>query len=199
MSLALQIFRNSAGFNEKAKFEVSNHKYTDLSETRYGAALLNDCKYGISVEEGSMRLTLHKGGCRPDYRGDKGRHRCAYAFLPHLGSMNAENVIQPGYLFNDPSICVNGELHVEPLVSVDQSNILVETIKPAEDGGKRYIARLYEAEGARTAANVAFASSAVRVEQTNMLEETETTFSAEPTIPMEFAPFEIKTLMVTFA
>ena len=184
---------------EKAKFEVSNHKYTDLSETRYGAALLNDCKYGISVEEGSMRLTLHKGGCRPDYRGDKGRHRCAYAFLPHPGSMNTENVIQPGYLFNDPSICVNGELHVEPLVSVDQSNILVETIKPAEDGGKRYIARLYEAEGARTAANVAFASSAVRVEQTNMLEETEKTFSAEPTIPMEFAPFEIKTLMVTFA
>ena len=35
---------------EQAKFEVLNHKYTDLSESRYGAALLNDCKYGISVE-----------------------------------------------------------------------------------------------------------------------------------------------------
>ena len=38
---------------EKAKFEVSNHKYTSLSETRYGAAVLNDCKYGISVENSS--------------------------------------------------------------------------------------------------------------------------------------------------
>lgn len=37
---------------EKAKFEVCNHRFTDLSELRYGAALLNDCKYGISVKDG---------------------------------------------------------------------------------------------------------------------------------------------------
>jgi alpha-mannosidase len=68
---------------EKAKFEVCNHKYTDLSETRYGVSILNDCKYGISLKNSQMRLTLHKGGCRPDYRGDKGVHYCTYAFLPH--------------------------------------------------------------------------------------------------------------------
>lgn len=50
---------------EQAMFEVVNHKYTDLSETQYGCAILNDCKYGISVEGGKMRLSLHKGGIRP--------------------------------------------------------------------------------------------------------------------------------------
>ena len=64
---------------EQAKFEVLNHKYTDLSESRYGAALLNDCKYGISVEGGQMRLSLHKGGCRPDYKGDTA---CTIASMP---------------------------------------------------------------------------------------------------------------------
>ena len=43
---------------EQAMFEVVNHKFTDLSETRYGVALLNDCKYGISVEGSDMQLSL---------------------------------------------------------------------------------------------------------------------------------------------
>ena len=33
---------------DQAKFEVSAHKWADLSEAHYGAALLNDCKYGYS-------------------------------------------------------------------------------------------------------------------------------------------------------
>ena len=60
-----------------------NHKYTDLSEPRYGVAVLNDCKYGISACGGQLRLSLHKGGMRPDFRGDKGMHYCEYGFLPH--------------------------------------------------------------------------------------------------------------------
>ena len=69
---------------EAAKFEVCNHEWTDLSESRYGVALLNDCKYGVSVNESDIRLTLHKGGCRPDPSGDAGRHEMLYALLPHL-------------------------------------------------------------------------------------------------------------------
>ena len=68
---------------EAAKFEVCNHEWTDLSESRYGVALLNDCKYGVSVSESDIRLTLHKGGCRPDPSGDVGRHEMLYALLPH--------------------------------------------------------------------------------------------------------------------
>ena len=64
---------------EKARFEICNHKYSDLSENSYGIALINDCKYGLSVNEGSMRLSLHKGGLRPDREGDMGRHVCRYA------------------------------------------------------------------------------------------------------------------------
>ncbi len=51
---------------EQAMFEVCNHKWSDVSESRYGVALLNDGKYGISVEGAEMRLTLLKSGCLPD-------------------------------------------------------------------------------------------------------------------------------------
>lgn len=117
---------------EKARFEVSNHKYTDLSETRYGIAVLNDCKYGISVKEGQMRLSLHKGGCMPDFRGDKGIHECTYAFLPHMGGFCAENVIRPAYLLNEGLLQVQGSLPMESLLRVGTDHVIVETVKPAE-------------------------------------------------------------------
>ena len=85
---------------EQAMFEVLNHRYTDLSETRYGVAVLNDCKYGVSVEGGDIRLSLHKGGCRPDPRGDAGLHQFTYSFLPHMGGFSAENAVLPGYALN---------------------------------------------------------------------------------------------------
>src|SRR5690606_18209485 len=47
---------------ERAMFESCNHKWTDLSEGRFGVALLNDCKYGISVHRGTMALSLMKSG-----------------------------------------------------------------------------------------------------------------------------------------
>ena len=65
-----------------------------------------------------MRLSLHKGGNRPDYRGDKGIHFCTYALLPHLGSMDAENVIRPAYLLNEKPIIVSGHVPLESLLSI---------------------------------------------------------------------------------
>ena len=183
---------------EKAKFEVSNHKYTDLSETRYGAALLNDCKYGISIKDSEMHLSLHKGGCRPDYRGDKGTHCCTYAFLPHAGSMNAANVIRPAYLLNEKPLITNGELVLDSLLHVDAENVIAETIKPAEDAVKGFVLRLYEAEGTWTAAKLHLGIPVKEIAETNMLEETIQVLEAGQEIDLSFKPFEIKTLLVKY-
>lgn len=180
---------------EQAKFEVVNHKYTDLSETRYGAALLNDCKYGITVEDGNMRLSLHKGGTHPDALGDHdGLHKCTYSFLPHNGGFSAENVIRPSYMLNIPVITAKGSYATEQLVDVDASNIFVEAVKPCEDAENAYIVRLYEAEGTRTNAALSF-PGAKKCEITNMLEETECELTD---MNVSFRPFEIKTVKVYY-
>ncbi len=89
---------------EQAKFEVLNHKYSDISEARYGFAVLNDCKYGISAKDGCLRLSLHKGGNRPDHEGDRdGLHRCVYSVLPHDSAFGTESVIKPSYMLNIPA------------------------------------------------------------------------------------------------
>ncbi|NLP49027.1 MAG: alpha-mannosidase [Clostridiales bacterium] len=183
---------------EKAKFEVLNHKYTDISEARYGVALLNDCKYALSIEGGAMRLSLHKGGTRPDFTGDKGLHRCVYSFLPHMGGFGVENVIRPAYELNMPSFVSKGNYEVKPLLSIDADNIIVESIKPCEDNQKAFIARLYDAEGAHTHAAIELFDEACGFEITNMLEECIEEVKDLKNISLEFRPFEIKTVKISY-
>jgi len=188
---------------EKAKFEVCNHKYTDLSEAHFGAALLNDCKYGISVEEGNMRLTLHKSGTRPDYNGDKGHHLCTYSFLPHDGGFRTDNVILPAYELNYPVISVLGSKPMESLVRMENdSSVLIETVKPCEEtenGEKAFILRLYEAEGGYVNANLTI-PCAQKAEITNLLEDVseEVPVTSEHTVSLTFKPFEIKTVKISY-
>lgn len=183
---------------EKAKFEVSNHKYTDLSEMRYGVALLNDCKYGISVEESKMHLSLHKGGNRPDYRGDKGEHFCSYAFLPHKGEFSAANVIRPAYVFNYKPVLANAEVCFDSLLTVETDNVIAETVKPVESGERAFVVRLYEAEGARSRAKVSIHADVKSVEATNMLEEAGNVIAETGELTLTFRPFEIKTLKIKY-
>lgn len=190
--------RNSE--TEQAMFEVVNHKYTDLSETQYGVSILNDCKYGISVEGGNMRLSLHKGGLRPDPRGDEGRHYMTYSFLPHNSGFSSQEVIKPAYMLNYPPIVSVGEYKLNSLVNIGCENVIVEAIKPCEENQKAVIVRLYEAEGTFTASKLSFANDIISVEETNLLEETkkQLKLSKSNEAMLDFKPFEIKTLKLFY-
>lgn len=185
---------------DRARFEVSNHKWTDLSEAHYGIAILNDCKYGISVLGGDMRLTLLKSGTQPDHRGDNGVHRFDYALLPHDGMFSAASVIRPAYEFNIPVIAVPGCSAAEmSLASVDAANVLIETVKWSEDGNA-LVLRLYEAEGALTRCILSFGVKVMRAAAASMLEEEYGELAiVDNRLELEFRPFEIKTIRVEVA
>ena len=182
---------------DKTQFEVCNHKWTDLSDTRFGVAILNDCKYGISVNENDMRLTLHKGGIRPDPTGDKGVHKFTYSLLVHESAFSTESVIKPAYELNYPALVFDGEASCEngkSLLNIDADNIIIESVKPAEDG-VGFIARIYETEGSYTLCNLSFDSSLKSVFKTDMLEyDNEVIGTDGNSIKLNFRPFEIKTL-----
>ncbi len=130
-----------------ARFETCAHKWADLSEGDYGVALLNDCKYGYDVHDNVIRLTLLKSATSPDPIADEGEHLMTYSLLPHTGDWRAE-VIPAAYDLNDPLILQRvsggtGSAAPESLVAVDASNVVIETVKQAEDGNG-IIVRLYE-------------------------------------------------------
>ena len=184
---------------DRAQFEICNHKWTDLSESRFGIALLNDCKYGLSVRDGDMRLTLLKSGTHPDPRGDNGQHAFTYSLLPHDSGFSTESVIRPAYELNMPVLATptTGVPAIgKSLVQIDQTNVIVEVVKMAEDGTGLVI-RLYEAERSGTWCNIGFAGNVEHVAETNMLEESGKPLTVKnSTVSLYFRPFEIKTLKI---
>src|SRR5690606_30501506 len=147
--------------NDRARFEVCAHKWTDLSENGFGVALLNDCKYGVSVHHSDVRLSLLKSGTHPDPRGDAGHHVFKYALLPHDGGFSVENVVRPAYEFNIAPVAVPAPHDAQGLASlltVDAANVIVESVKLAEDG-KDLVVRLYEASRCGTHARIEFGSA----------------------------------------
>ncbi len=183
-----------------ARFEVAAHKWADLSEDNYGVSILNDCKYGHSIYENKMGLTLLKSGTCPTPDTDQEEHRFIYSLYPHSGDYKKANTAQYGYMLNVPMYsCIkatdnNNELN--SFVSIDADNVVIETIKKAEDNSGTII-RIYENKNRRTKATVNWNCKFEKVVECNLIEEELTEVSAD-TNSFEFTikPFEIKTFKV---
>ena len=183
---------------ERAQFDVCVHKWTDISENGYGVAFLNDCKYACTIKGGEYRLSLLKSGRHPDPRGDEGRHRFAYALLPHAGGFGIENVVRPAYEFNlaPATTLAGGAASRFRLAGVDAPNVIIESVKWAEDGGG-FILRLYEAGRTATHAVITLGVPAKSVQETNLLEEEPKDLELnDGAVALYLKPFEIKTLKV---
>jgi alpha-mannosidase len=148
----------------------------DLSEKNYGVSLLNDCKYGYSVEGNTLTLTALKCADYPWPEADEGSHIFSYSLLPHAGDLYDAGVIQEAYAFNQPLNAVTVEKHegILPdafsLVSCDAPNVIVETVKKAEDDDNM-IVRLYEAWNSKATATLTVPEGFTGAQLVNLMEE----------------------------
>lgn len=184
---------------DQARFEVAAHKWVDLSEGDYGVSLLNDCKYGHDVHENVIRLSLLRSPTEPDPHADEGRHTFAYSLYPHAGSWD-EHTIAAAYALNDPCrvLPANGSAKVGEvsLFSVDQPNVVIETIKAAEDGNG-LIVRLYESQRCRGPVTLKAGYPIRQAWRTNLLEEAQEELTVQGNeIQFSVRPYQIVTLRV---
>ncbi|MDX9953873.1 MAG: glycoside hydrolase family 38 C-terminal domain-containing protein [Anaerolineae bacterium] len=181
------------------RFEVSAHKWSALLEEGRGVALLNDSKYGLDVTGNTFNLTLLKAALAPDSHADQGEQRFTYALTFWNGSFFESDVIREAYELNVPALVVEGAAATRSLFTLSAPNVILETVKPAEDGSADIILRLYEAKRTATRCTLETDLPLKAVMQTNMLEETEAPLAcAGGSIPLDFRPFEIKTLRLVF-
>ncbi len=183
---------------EAAKFEVCNHKWTDLSESRFGVAILNDCKYGISTHEGNLCLTLHRGGTHPDVTGDEGVHEMTYSLYPHAEGFTTGNVIRESYLLNLPAVAVDGATDsTSSLLKLSADNIVCEAVKPAAYRSDAFVVRLYEAERNQTKCTVTLPADVKQVFSCNILEDVKEELPiTDGKVNLTFRPFQIVSLMM---
>jgi alpha-mannosidase len=180
------------------RFEVCNQKWTALAEEGRGVAILNDCKYGISVHGNSMNLTLLRSAIAPDMSvTDQGQQSFTYALYAWNGSFGESNIVREGYELNCAPLVIRGQPGAAQgaLFAVDAPNVVIETIKPAEDGSPDVIVRLYEAMRTATRCTLSTRLPARAASQTDMAEEGQRELAyADGRVELEFRPFEIKTV-----
>ncbi len=188
---------------DQARFEVCAQKWADYGEADYGVALLNDCKYGYSIHDGVMRLSLLKCGTWPNPEADQGLHRFTYSLMPHGGDWRTAQVANEAYALNCPLLALpaqgGGNLsECFSLACATEPNIFITTVKEAEDG-QEIILRAYETQGRRTKSVLSCGVPIACVQEVDLLEQTEyarldtdgSRFTAA------FKPYEIKTFRLT--
>ena len=181
----------------RAMFEVCAQRWADLGDREYGVALLNDCKHGYDIHDAVMRLSLLRAPTHPDPNADQGEHRFTYALMPHPGDFREAGVIEAAEDLNAPLRYAPTELPAgmtRSLVELDTRQVIVETIKRAEDSDA-VIVRLYEAWGRPCRATLKTTLPASRAFVCDLLERNQADLQVrEGTIELELSPFRLLTL-----
>lgn len=191
---------------DATRFEVSGHRFADLSEPGYGVALLTDSKYGYSAHGNLLTLSLLRGSLYPDPGADEGEHHFTYSLFPHPGDWTEANVVNEAFALNSPLIAVpvvqgsSTNVGTDEFLTVDALPLSLGSLKRAEEG-EGLILRLHEPHGARGATTLHFTRPLHHIERVNLLEEpvagSEPMLSADGmTVQLDVRPFEVVSLRV---
>ena len=136
--------------------EVPAQKWVDVTDGNVGIALLNKTKYGHSIHNGDLRLTLMRAAGNPDIYPNLGKFNISYSLFPHEGDWKngvwaeGDNFNVPVYAAEPPSLALVKAHATRPeeasFFAVDVPGVVLSGMKQAEDG-KELIVRLAEVEG----------------------------------------------------
>ncbi|HWE62445.1 MAG TPA: glycoside hydrolase family 38 C-terminal domain-containing protein, partial [Chloroflexota bacterium] len=193
---------------DTARFEVTGHRWADLSVADFGVSLLNDSKYGYDCLDATLRLTLLKSAIDPDAEADQGAHHFSYALLPHGPEWTVVETVRAAYAFNLP---LTSRRHdggagtlppAQSLVSTTSRHAVIDTVKPAEDGDG-LIVRVYDCAGGRERTELSFAAPIATAHAVTILEEPDTQEPAPQvagsTLAFPLPPFAVRSFRVRLA
>lgn len=192
---------------DRAKFEVPAQRWADISDSKYGVSLLNDCKYGYDAKENVIRLTLLRSAHAPSLNDPKQasselieeeKHNFRYSILPHSGDWKKANTVLRAQELNSPTLLLsNRQINLLSMLTVSKQNIVISAIKKSELDDA-IIARLYESSGEPTDTIIQFGFEIKNVFECNLLETEEKEITCKKSrIHLKFKPFDIKTIKFT--
>src|SRR4051794_1469885 len=180
---------------DAAKFEVCAHRFVDISEPSFGVAVLNDARFGHSVQGGGVSVSLLRAAKYPDPEADHGQHAVTISLLPHGAGLH--EVLHEAEALNVPLRVVTGQARSPqpPVVTIDHPGVQITAVKQADDGSGDLIVRLYEACGDRVVATVRTPSPIGNAFGCNLLEEPVRGIEcSDGIVSLTLLPFQIVTL-----
>jgi len=161
---------------EQGKFEVPALQWADLSDSKHGLSLLNDCKYGYDAKGNVLRLSLLRSPEWPDPHADEGHHEFTYSIFPHAGTWRDALTVRQGYDLNYPLLPHSVEKHAGSLsethsfLAPQQDNIVVTALKKAEDSDD-FVIRFYEWAGKSGDVHLKFSAPIQSAQDVNLVEK----------------------------
>ena len=189
-----------------AKWEVPAQYWADISNQHMGLAVINDCKYGYSAKLDRLCLTALRSPEWPCPHSDRGMHRFSYRLVPHRGSWQNAQIVHLAQQFNVPLLILRTNLDqaqfASSILTISSSNVILSCWKQSYDQ-QAWVMRLYEAYGYHSTATISFVeqlklhSVAVCDLMEHSLENVAVDHSSNCLV-INFCPYEIKTLRLTF-
>jgi len=124
-----------------------------------GCALLNDSKYGHSLDGSTLSLTLIRSSYDPDPLPEIGDHAVHMGLVPHGKDLAPADLVRLGAGLNHPLMVVGTDVHAAALppaatsVTAAPANVVVSSVRQAEDGSG-LVFHLFETAGRKAAAKV---------------------------------------------
>jgi alpha-mannosidase len=155
--------------------EDPGQRWIDVSGERsgkaYGLAILNDAKYGYSVQDNDLRVSIVRGAIyaqhqprKVDPNGeyiwqDQGIQAFRMILAPHAGAWQDAGIVRRAEEMTAPVPVLYQGIHkgarpqAASFLSVDAPDVVVSAVKQAEDGNDLII-RCYETAGRTTKATL---------------------------------------------
>ena len=174
-------------------FEAAAHRFIDLSEPGFGVALLNDAKYGHSVRDNVLGMSLLRSPIYPDPLADEGEQQlylCADAACRRLARSGRAR----GSRGSQPALLTRASARRRARASGRRSRRrhscrALPALKPAEDG-HGLVVRVYEPAGGADA--FAIGAEGWSAAPVTILEEPQVRRS-----PAQLMPFEVRSWRLT--
>ncbi|MFD0716565.1 alpha-mannosidase [Paenibacillus sp. GCM10027626] len=168
--------------------------WIDVSEGKdgrtFGMSLLNNSKYGHSIQGNTMAITLIRSSYEPDNTPDIGHHQFTYSAYPHAGDWREAHTDRRGWELNQPltaaAAMTPGSLEagqgsfsalcLEELTAhgwEEASGTIVTAFKPSGYSGSGEAAtliRLARMHGNADRLRIVMPAQIARIEETDLLE-----------------------------
>jgi alpha-mannosidase len=201
------------GNNEPNRYEVPGQLFADLTDTsqRYGAAVLNDSKYGWDKpDDNTLRLTLVRTPLpSKNYvyqsSNDIGRHHFTYAVAGHKGTWRDGDVPMQATALNQPLLAFQTSAHGGPLgpwfsmvdTAGSSGHFAVRALKKAEDGDE-VVVRVQELYGEPGRATIALGVRIVGAREITAAEESIRPLSViDGRVSVDLGRYQSRSLAVT--
>ena len=161
--------------------------WVDLSNESGGVSLLNDGRYGFSINEGMIKMSLIRGPRDMDPRMDHGINEVKYALFAHKGDWRIGETVNKGTEFNRPLLAMQESQHraevngwtqniALPLqrsfYSTDQKNVQISAIKLLQGdwSPESIVIRLFETSGTDCLVKVKLPFKPAKITEANHIE-----------------------------